>query len=339
MASPSVENILAAFGKVTSGSVDSEWVVPPQPLGAADENQFVFFLKPEATTGNVKYISELSIKVLAGAGVSFGAVRVVGGPYLDRHNIMVQHYGVISKISKFGYEIISDAAKEKLNKDFAADVASAGLPLGGHQWLEKNPDFNPLSLTTINDNVGTTRLAGGTYLCKFKVLGQTQLVLNPFHAYQLVPYVKKGNALIVFECRSKMSWADLRTKLCGTTNPAAAEAGSIRAELLKNQADTGMAAVNLGSNGVHMSAGPLEGMVELQRFLSDWDAGKLVNFNALAFGALLEKTGVSADQIAKLAQNPNAKSGDKTESVFDMTEEKCATESATILKDAVNHLV
>jgi len=339
MASPSVNDILSAFEKVTGGSVDSEWVVPPQPAPNAEENQFVFFLKPEATTANVKFISELSLKVLADAGVSFGAVRVVGGPYLDRHNIMVQHYGVISKISKFGYEIISDAAKEKLNKDFAADVASAGLPLGGHQWLEKNPDFNPLSLTTINDNVGTTRLAGGTYLCKFKVLGKVNLVLNPFHAYQLVPYVKKGNALIVFECRSKMSWADLRTKLCGATDPAKADAGSIRSELLKNQASTGMVAVNLASNGVHMSAGPLEGMVELQRFLSDWDNKTLVDYSSLAFGALLGKNGVSADDIKKLAENPNAKSGDKTESVFDMTEETCAVESAKILKGALEHLV
>jgi hypothetical protein len=231
-------------------------------------------LKPEATSANLKWILESSTKTLSDAGVTFGAVRVVGGPYLDKHNIMVQHYGVISKISKEGYPIISEAAKAKLNADFAADVEAAGLPVGGHQWLEKNPDFTPLALTTVNDNVGTTRLAGGTYLCKFKVLGKVQLVLNPFHAYQLVPYVKKGGALVLFECRSKMSWADLRTKLCGATDPSKADEGSIRANLLKNKADTGMVAVNLASNGVHMSAGPLEGMVELQRFLSDWDTGK-----------------------------------------------------------------
>lgn len=110
-----------------------------------------------------------------------------------------------------------------------------------------------------------------------------------------------------------MSWADLRTKLCGATNPAKADEGkrhslilflfffiisfpithqptvavsiffliiflcyqfflpllgSIRAELLKNKEATGMIDVNMSSNGVHMSAGPLEGLVELQRFMS-----------------------------------------------------------------------
>jgi hypothetical protein len=91
-------------------------------------------------------------------------------------------------------------------------------------WLVDTSLFVfPLYLT-VGSSITFSRL-GGTYLCKFKLLGETQLVLNPFHAYQLVPFVKKGNALILFECTSDMSWADLRTKLCGATNPAKADAG------------------------------------------------------------------------------------------------------------------
>jgi len=232
MSLPDINAIIVAFKRVTSGDVDSEFVVP-YANAQADTNQFLFFLKPEATTANTEKILKISLEVLAKAGVKFGAIRVVGGPYLDQHNIMVEHYGVISKISKEGHSIISEAAKTNLESKFAEEVKIAGYPLGGHQWLEKNPDFSPLALTTINDNMGTTRLAGGTYLCKFKLLGQTQLVLNPFHAYQLVPFVKKGNALIVFECQSNMPWLELRTNLCGATNPEKAEPGSIRAELLK----------------------------------------------------------------------------------------------------------
>jgi nucleoside diphosphate kinase len=332
MSLPDISAIVSAFKRVTSSETDSEFVVP-YGTAPADTNQFLFFLKPEATTANVEYILKLSLDVLAKAGVKFGAVRVVGGPYLDKHNIMVEHYGVISKISKEGYEVISDAAKEKLQKDFEDDVKAVGLPVGGHQWLVKNPEFNPLSLTTINDNVGTTRLAGGTYLCKFKVLGKVQLVLNPFHAYQLVPFISKGNALIVFECQSSVSWGDLRTKLCGATNPEKAEAGSIRAELLKNKEATGMVAVNMSSNGVHMSAGPLEGLVELQRFFSD--GSKKSDLKSFSFGAYLSSQGLTDEQINKLAENPNLTVEGKTESVFDMTEEKCHGESAKILKTAL----
>jgi len=292
----------------------------------------VFFLKPEATTANVEFILKLSLNVLEKSGVKFGAVRVVGGPYLDQHNIMVEHYGVISQISKSGYSVISDGAKSNLESKFAAEVKTFGNPLGGHQWLEKHPDFTPLALTTINDNVGTTRLAGGTYLCKFKLLGEVQLVLNPFHAYQLVPFVKKGNALILFECQSELSWADLRGKLCGATNPANADEGSIRAELLKNKNATGMIDVNVSSNGVHMSAGPLEGLVELQRFMSE---GTKVDLKSLSFGAYLSKQGFTDAQIEQLAKNPNASTSEgKAESVFDLTEEKSHDEAAQILKAA-----
>jgi len=331
MSNPDINAILAAFKRVTSGESDAEFVVPYS--GApSDTNQFLFFLKPEATTANVEYILKLSLDILSKAGVHFGAIRVVGGPYLDKHNIMVEHYGVISKISKEGYGAISDAAKEKLQADFGDDVKAFGNPVGGHQWLAKHPEFTPLSLTTINDNMGTKRLAGGTYLCKFSLLGKPQLVLNPFHAYQLVPFISKGNALIVFECQSSMSWGDLRTKLCGATNPEKADAGSIRAELLKNKEATGMVAVNISSNGVHMSAGPLEGLVELRRFLSD--GSNKIDFKKLSFGAHLASIGLE-EHIDKLAQNPNATLEGKTESVFDMTEEKDHGESGQILKKAI----
>jgi len=329
---PDVSSILAAFNRVTKEGAESEYVEPYKTPVSHEVNQFVYFLKPEATTANVEYILKLSIDVLAKAGVNFGAIRVVGGPYLDKHNIMVQHYGVISKISKEGYSAISDAAKSKLETDFSSDVKASGNPVGGHQFLSSNPDFSPLALTTINDNVGTTRLAGGTYLCKFKVLGKTQLVLNPFHAYQLVPYIKKGNALILFECSSKLSWADLRTKLCGATNPAKAEEGSIRAELLKNKEATGMATVDISSNGTHMSAGPLEGLVELQRFFSDPESK--VDYSSFAFGAHLISLGLTLDEVNHLATNPVVTADGKSESVFDMTEEKDYSESAILLKSS-----
>jgi hypothetical protein len=328
-----IPTIIDAFKRVTAtdSKSDTEWVVPYTPAESST-NQFVFFLKPEATEGtNLEYVLKLSLNVLESAGVKIGAIRVIGGPYLDRHNIMVEHYGVISKISKEGVGIISEAAKAKLESDFGEDIKAVGQPVGGHQFLTQNPDISPLALTTINDNVGTTRLAGGTYLCKFKMLGKTQLVLNPFHAFQLVPFIKKGNALILFECTSTTSWDDLRGKVCGATNPAQAEKGSIRSELLINKEATGMVAVNTGSNGAHMSAGPLEGLVELKRFLSDNDTGKVVEYSSLSFGAHLTSLGLG-DKLEHFASNPNATVDGKVESLFDLTEEKSFDVSGEILK-------
>jgi hypothetical protein len=330
----SVSEIVSAYKTVTApdSTTDAVWVKEYAKPEATDEHQFLFFLKPEATSANVEVILDLALKVLTDNGVSFGAIRVVGGPYLEKHDIMIQHYGVISQIYKNGYSVISDQAKAKLESDFSAEVAAAGNPIGGYEFLQAHPEFNPLSLSILSDNVGCARLAGGTYLLKVKYLGETILILNPFHGYQLVPFVSKGSALIVFEGRSKTSWEDLRGKLCGATDPAAAEAGSIRNELLLNKEKTGMAAVDKGSNGVHMSAGPLEGLVELQRFFSDHEKGSLLKFTDLSFGSNLVDLGLSEDQVNHLATNPDVSHDGKNISVFDLTEEKNADESAKLLK-------
>lgn len=114
-----------------------------------------------------------------------------------------------------------------------------------------------------------------------------------------------------------------------------------------------MVDVNMSSNGVHMSAGPLEGLVELQRFMStegnfvssSWPRfsfigshflGSKVDLKSLSFGAHLASIGFSDAQLSELAGNPNATLDGKNESVFDMTEEKSFDESGQILKRAYN---
>jgi len=130
-----------------------------------------------------------------------------------------------------------------------------------------------------------------------------------------------------------LTWDALRNQLCGATDPTAAEAGSSRNELLVHKAATGMVDVNKGSNGVHMSAGPLEGMVELQRFFSSAD--KKISFADLSFGSALAAQGLSAEQIEKLASNVDVTHEGKNISAFDLTEEKDASEAATLLKSVI----
>jgi nucleoside diphosphate kinase len=296
----------------------------------------LFFLKPEATAiqdgVKVRDVLELAIKTLSAAGVDFGAIRVLGGDYLEKHSLMVEHYGVISKISKEGVSAISDQAKEKLQTDFKDLLAAGAEVLGGHQFLKDQPQFNAFSLLVLNDNLGTKRLAGGTYAMQLKVLGKPYILLNPFHAYQLVPYTTSGHAIIALEGLSKRSWAELRQKVCGVTDPKTAEPGSIRNLFLQNRESLGLGDVDKGTNGVHMSAGPLEGMVELQRFFTDHEAAtQKIPFDNLAFGNLLLHTGVKPERVAELAQNVDLSLEGKNVSSFDATEEKDAVESAKLL--------
>jgi len=238
---------------------------------------------------------------------------------------MVQHYGVIANISKNGESVISSSAKQALGEKFA-DFPGAEV-LGGHQFLTRFPDINAYSLSVLNDNLGTTRLAGGTYAMKIKVFGKPFIVLNPFHAYQLVPYTTPGHAIVLFEVTSPTAWATLRTNVCGTTDPKDAPEGSIRRTYLNQKSDIGLKEVDKSANGVHMSAGPLEAMVELARFFN-------VKNSETAFGAALKAKGLSDDQINALAGNPLVETDGKKVSAFDATEEKDAAKAAEILAAA-----
>jgi len=336
----SVSDIIAAFDKVTAANstTHSIWVKPYHPPTDSNVNQFVFFLKPETTNAqegvNVKGCLELALNTLAERCVTIGAVRVIGGPYLDKNDIMVQHYGVISKISKEGLPAISESAKAVLHEKFETELKAGAEVLGGHEFLARFKQFNPFSLLVINDNLGTTRLGGGTYVMKIKILGKLFLVLNPFHSFQLVPYTTPGKAIIVFEGLSNQSWSKLRNELAGVTDPAAALPGSIRNQFLQNKAALGLKDVDKGTNGIHLSAGPLEGLVELKRFFSDHDTGVQVPYSSLAFGAYLQSKGASDTLVFELAANPDTIVNGKKTSLFDLTEEKDFEAAATLLLNA-----
>jgi len=337
-----IGEILDAFNKVTApnSSTHNVWI---KGYEGAKENRhhFLVFLKPEATftaegvnvEKTLKTCVELLTNGLDGRKVHVGGIRVIGGPYLDKANIMVEHYGVIAKISKYGESEISDSARQVLKTKFATELESGVPVLGAHQFLNKYPQFNAFSLLALNDNLEITRLGPGTYAIKIKVMGSLHIVLNSFHPYQVVPYNSPGRAIIVFECSTdpSFSWENLRSNLAGPTDPTTAPIGSIRRAFLDHKDELGLKAVDRGSNCVHMSAGPLEGMVELQRFFTDHTSGKHISFSETAFGALLVSKGLSEERIKDLAGNPNSEINGKKASVFDHTEEKDASEAAELL--------
>jgi len=332
-----IDQICEAFLESTANgaSAEARIVKPYEAPTDAGTHQFVLFIKPEATAVDEGVDLAAILKTVTSCldtfDVEVGAVSVLNGPTLKAQQIMDRHYGVINAISKGGVDAISASAKEKLQADFGDDIAAGTPVLGGHQFIEANPDFSALALSTINDNIGTSKLAGGTYILQLDLFGKKQLILNPFHPYQLVPFTSEGKAIVVMECRSKTAWADLRGKLTGTTNPATAEEGSIRQQFLANQDALGLPAVNQGSNGIHLSAGPLEGMVELQRFFADHSTGTALAADQTAFGQLMAAKGISADRITELCGNCDLDVNGDQVSAFDLTEEIDADESATRL--------
>ncbi len=314
----------------SSDSQSALWASPYQADPTDTAHQFVLFLKPEITGpgAQVSAILEMVLERCAAFDVSINAARALPASILEQHNIMGRHYGVINAISRQGEAALAPGALEKLKSEYAEELAAGARVLGGQQFLAEQPEFSPLALSTLNDNVGTSKLGGGSYCMKLNVLGQRYLLLNPFHAYQLLPYTSPGRAILVLEGRSTRDWVELRQGLTGTTNPATAAPGSIRAELLARKEEFGLADVNQGSNGIHLSAGPLEGMVELQRFFSDFDASSPLPWNETIFGRQLEEAGLDPEA---LASNPSIEKDGQSISAFDLTEEVNSSESLTLL--------
>jgi hypothetical protein len=247
---------------------------------------------------------------------------------------MTEHYGVISRISKEGISAITAEAKAKLDELFKDDLAAGAKVLGAHQFLAETAGYvgthhikpSPETLSALNTAQGSTRLAGGTYLLKHVFAGTTYLLLNIFHPSQLVPYTSAGRGLIVFEGRSDLPWEKLRTEVCGATDPTKAVEGSIRNVLLSKRTELGLAVVNMSNNGCHMSAGPLEALVELRRFF-----GEECAMAATRFGAALLAAGVKEEEIVRWGTNGLVESDGKQVPAYDLTEEKDLEESVALL--------
>ena len=289
--------------------------------GAA--NQCVLFLKPEATTisagVDVEEILEITLAALSAHHVSVRKSRILNGAYLQKFSIMDAHYGVINRISQLGELALSVDSKSRL-----ADLLKDDWPMrimGGHQFQAAYKDLSSFALNVLSDSVGTRKLGGGTYFIVAKAGGESIAVLNPFHLHQLDHFTAPGKAIVLFACETDTTWSQLRQDLIGATNPATAKPGSIRATLLRRQKEIHLPEVSQGVNGVHLSAGPAEGMVEYQRFFSDHFSDCTIPFGETTMGSILIQKGWDAHRVKDLASNPNLLLDGKQVSAFDATEE------------------
>lgn len=335
-------NALISLSRERYNKPSSLWI---KRYGGKEEmtiNQFAVFLKPEATAilddVNVEEILHLVLHALACYAVEFGAVRICSSDYLKSYRIIDRHYGVINRVSRYGIEALSSEAKNTLENVFAGDVHSEVEILGGHQFLERYPVFSAQELGAISDTLSPKKLAAGTYCIRFEWSGKVFLLLNSFHPFQLEKYTAKGKSIIVFEGRSHTPWRVLRQQLLGATDPNRAAEGSIRRSLLQQQRDLGLAEVNMSNNGLHLSAGPLEGMVELQTFFSDFEEGMQLDLQKTCFGQLVLSKAHHEQLLSKLAANPLLKISGRPASAFDLTEEMDSEAAARKLVDVYEDL-
>lgn len=322
-----------------AGQPKSQWLVGLSTQKPVKRNHFVLFLKPELLNirggARLNPILDLIGAALEKFGVETGAVRALNGPYLARYKIMEQHYGVINRTSRLGLGALSPPTRQKLESE-CPGIKSI---FGAHQFLARYPDVSAFAVNIIVDTLGSKRVASGKYYSVLNVEGEKVIVLNAFHPQQLLHYTDRGQTVVAFECFTDTDWNVLRHELTGTTDPSRAPVGSIRRTLRDRSDELGLIEVATGTNGVHCSAGPLEGMLEFCRFFSDHADKKLISPGDTPFGRLLQKEGLRKKDIAMLAKNPILGEGTDAVSAFNQTEDKNSEAAAELLVSAMRQAV
>ena len=293
-------------------------------------NEFVLFSKPELgrlDDGPLSRVWDLFASSFADHGVVVHRVEVVTGPELEAAGVMQQHYGVINQISREGRPALTEAAEQALQQAYGDGLATAVVL--GHQFLDRYPEIGPYALGMLFANAKVERLGPGTYAAQLRMDADPVVVLNGFHPRQLGFFTAADTTCAFLHGSSPTDWDVLRSELIGATDPAKAAAGSIRGRLRADPAAFGLSTVNSNFNGVHMSAGPLEGLGELNRFFS-----RVQDPTAWTFAAALRHAGVSdADQPGLLA-NPVVSAGGERGTAFDLTEGLNAEPAAKLLAEA-----
>lgn len=298
------------------------------------KNEFLFFIKPEITLDDDKIQLDSVLKMIFAKIESFSLniknIRIVNAPYLERNNIIAKHYGVINKLSRDIQSSIPEEAKVNFKNIYQQDFNSSDV-FGSLEFLEHYPEFTPTGLSYLWQNTATEKLAGGTYAQKLSLDGKSVFVINGFHPRQLEHFIAKGRCIVTMTLVSDISWKEARNNFIGKTNPEDAKPGSIRNELLNNKVEYGLQNISSSWNGVHLSAGSIEGLVELMRYNSNFESGEIQSAKDYSFGQQLA-TRLANNKAEKILKNPVVQYNDKQISIFDLTEEMDSENCLELLK-------
>jgi hypothetical protein len=306
------DRLLTGLALIDAGDETFTLLAPvTAPDSSKARSQALFFLKPELLYPGLDRAQTIEAvsSALEEASIGVGGVAVLGPARLAE--TIAAHYGVINRVSRYGFAALSEAARAKLAESFAAQLGDGVPVLGGHEVVDR------LGITADELDVAfksPTKLAPGTYAAALEINGSPVVVLDGFHPAQLGHYTAARSRLVALEVHwSGRSWQSFRTDVVGATRPEQATPGSVRGLLRARAGELGIGPVEVSTNGVHGSAGPVEAMVEIARFLEVAPAGT-------ALGAALLEAGVAAKTIEILCSSGDT-GGDLRQQVFDATEE------------------
>ncbi len=300
-------------------------------------HEFLFFIKPEITlledSGQLSAVLHMALEKMDAFGLRITDIRLMTAAYLEKYDVIAQHYGVINALSRNPARFLSTEARDKFRTLFGKPVEEANVK-GSLQFMQEHPELDAFAVEKLWQSGPSSKLAGGTYCARLEVEGKELFMINGFHPTQLIHFTSPGRCIVAFTLTGNTPWAEARNAFIGKTNPADAMPGSLRNELLVRKETFGLEEVSSSRNGFHLSAGPVEGLVELIRYCSDLSAGTSEKPGSFAFGRQLLSVFPPAE-ADRICTNPMVNFNNGMVSIFDLTEEKNSDAALALLREAL----
>lgn len=293
------------------------------------KNRALVFIKPHAMTERTIRFTE---EFLDRYGLAVTARGVLTAERIDTDGIIDRHYFAIASTavgtSPASYTV-SDEAKKRFADAFGEgwdEALAAGTIRNAKELLEERSLESGRKLQELWDAGTHTKLGPGFYAGKLKEGGR--YVINGFYPAMREKFTESGGRVgwyaVEFE-PSSLSWKKFRGEVIGATDPAKAAEGSLRNELLRRYRELGQSVTpSVGDNGVHASAGPIEGLREL----SVWTGAEAMEQELAR--ALFDR-GMTRQTLSGLLENGPVTIDGKTGPVFDLTEDIDADEAVRLL--------
>ncbi len=306
-------------------------VVQPVKVGeTALQNELLLFVKPEIFLVDgqeaMKNTLHLVFDRLAEFEVTVSGVMIVGGQVLERLEIMNRHYGFINRLSRFASQMLDDEDRRKIASALGLPSLEGYRLLGGHEFLRAYPDEDSRSLDALWFTKKSVKIRSGFYVQAYAKDGEAIVLVNGFHPLQLEHYTDPTHRIVLMLLHASTDWAALRNEMVGATFPEKAVPHSIRGTLYAQPSRFGLESVSIANNGVHLSAGPFEGMFEIMNFL-----GNILGLDAREHPPLLLKkmlaAGLTFEEAMGSLENPVVIEEPKPVDLFTATEDMNSDEA------------
>lgn len=301
------------------------------------KNEFLFILKPEVfaftSLETVGSILELILDRLTAYNFSIDNVRIINAAYLDQYNVIARHYGVINAASRDFNSNITEEITSNFKRIYNRELAGSYV-IGSLELSVKFPQITEDVLQKLWSACDVKRLAGGVYCGEVEFEGEKLYIINGFHPPQIQHFIAENRMIVTMNLSGDLDWKSARQEFIGNTYPEKAEKGSLRRDLFDQYGKLGFDDVSYVINCLHLSAGPLEALLELKRFNSEFQHDLESPISNFSFGNLLESSFSEADS-ERILENIQVNFQGKQISLFDLTEELNSDEALDLIKMAV----